>query len=115
MIAATHILPILGVGNLNHAIEFYTSKLGFALDWQSGDDVCVVGNGMVSIILEVDSDIGPASIALGVVSADLVLQEWVDRGVEIVTPIETQPWGMRQFTAVDAFGNRLVVGHLDEN
>jgi len=114
-VLVTHIFPILGVDNLDDGIEFYTDNLGLVLDWRSDNNACVLGNGMVSLILDVDSNVGPASVALSVENADLVLQEWADRGVEIVTPIETQPWGMREFTAVDTFGNRLVVGHLDEN
>lgn len=114
MLAATHVFPIISVSNLNDGIAFYTNKLGFVLDWRSGSDICIVGNSMVSLFLEVDPNFGPSSIILGVENADWVFQEWSDRGVEIAVPIETQPWGMREFTALDTFKNRIIVGHFDE-
>jgi uncharacterized glyoxalase superfamily protein PhnB len=35
----------------------------------------------------------------------------VDAGAEIVKPLRTEPWGMREFGLRTADGHRIMVGH----
>ena len=112
----THAFPVLPVADLDTALEFYTGRLGFALDWRSADDLAVVGNGVVSLFLRKKSDdaCGPSRVILNTDDADALFSAWTAAQVAIVDPIETKPWGMREFTAHDPDGNLLTVGHVDE-
>jgi uncharacterized glyoxalase superfamily protein PhnB len=44
---------------------------------------------------------------------DATYRELQDAGASIVEPLETKPWGMRQFTLEDLDGNRFYF-HCDQ-
>ena len=117
MLPFTHAFPVVAVADLDAALDFYTKRLGFALDWRNGDHLAVIGNGVVSLFLRPFSagGLGPAAIILNVDNADAVHDAWSAADVLIVNPIGTRPWGMREFTARDPDGNELTVGHVDES
>ncbi len=112
----THAFPELAVANLDEALAFYTQRLGFVMDWRMGDDIAVVGDGVVSLFLrsKANGALGPSGIILNVENADEVHEAWTAAGVTILDPIATRPWGMREFTAQDPDGNELRVGHADD-
>ena len=112
----THCFPEVGVSDLDKALEHYTARMGFVMHWRAGDEIAVVGDGTVSIFLRSSESggIGPSRTILNVKDADSVYAAWKSAGVRIVEPIETQPWGMREFVAVDLDGNEFRVGHVDE-
>ncbi len=113
----THAFPVLAVSNLDTALAFYTERLGFQLDWRSGDHTAVVGNGVISVFLKTTDagGLGPASVILNVEDADAVFSAWRDAVVSMLDTIATKPWGMRELTAEDLDGNALTVGQVDES
>ena len=113
----THAFPELAVADLDHALAFYTGRLGLAVDWRAGDHMAVVGNGVISLFLRARANgaLGPSSVILNVDDADAVYAAWTAAEVTILDPIATRSWGMREFTAQDLDGNQLRVGHVDES
>ncbi len=87
----TQAFPVLTVSNLDAALGFYTERLGFQLDWRSGDHTAVVGNGVVSLFLKTkEADgLGPASVILNVENADAVFTAWTVAGVVMLDTIAT--------------------------
>jgi uncharacterized glyoxalase superfamily protein PhnB len=61
-------------------------------------------------VVDMDPDRNGAGCYLIVQDADA----WHDRmeaaGVPVI-PVEDQPWGMREFTLTDPFGNNIRIGH----
>ncbi len=85
-------------GSLAEAIAFYTDQLGFTLVWQS-DGMAGIGRGDVSFNL-VENDLRAwadnASFSIAVTGLDDLYAEY--RGVAArVGPLETKPWGRREF------------------
>ena len=116
-VSLTHAYPVLAVADLDAAIDFYTNRLGFALDWRQEQIIAAVGNGVVTVFLKSKDagGLGPSTVILNVADADTVYAAWTAAEVDIIDPIATRPWGMREFTARDPDGNELIMGHLDES
>lgn len=117
MISFTHAFPVLAVADLDAALAFYTERLGFAVDWRNLDDVAVVSSGAIALFLNSKDagGLGPVGVVLNLEDADAAYAAWTAVGVDIVDPIATRPWGMREFTVRDPDGNELTVGHVDES
>lgn len=106
--------PTLEVSNVAEAIEYYTQKLGFNVGFQWGDPVsfAAVTLGQVEIHLgEGKSHSQGASVSFLLDDADELYQFHCANGVEIIRPIENQPWGLREYTISDKYGYHLRFGH----
>jgi uncharacterized glyoxalase superfamily protein PhnB len=53
----------------------------------------------------------PACCCVRVDDADALCAIYRERGAEIVEPIDTRPWGMREFTLRDLNGHYFRIGH----
>ena len=112
----THNTPVLPVGDLVKAQEFYRDCLGFAIDWSAGDTFGAVSHGSISIFFnKTNPPFQPFTLVLNTPDADQVYSTYQARGVEIVSDIKTHPWGMREFTVRDLNGHLLRIGHVDES
>jgi catechol 2,3-dioxygenase-like lactoylglutathione lyase family enzyme len=85
-------------GTLAEALAFFTGPLGFTVLWQT-DGMAGIGRGGVSFNL-VENDIRAwadnASFSIAVTGLDDLYTEY--RGVAArVGPLETKPWGRREF------------------
>jgi catechol 2,3-dioxygenase-like lactoylglutathione lyase family enzyme len=102
-------LPVLPVTDVKTATAFYRDNLGFEVRFDMGD-YAGVGRGSIEIHLD-GSASRPApgiSCRIDVRGIDALYAEIEPKGV--VKPdekLETKPWGMRQFSVLDAAGNRL--------
>lgn len=124
--------PILSVADIDASIDYYTTKLGFSLNWRLADDQDRATFASVSL--------GEAEILLGTidfVAADqrdklgigvqfhlelpvemdideLYVAAW-DAGANIVREIETREWGERAFVVNDLDGyNYMIARPLSE-
>lgn len=109
--------PTLPVTDMPEAQEFY-ERAGFGVhvytepDGQPGGFAFVDFDGQSVFDLDAE-DIDPAQNRAGcfLISADT--DTWHARMTAAalpVTPLENQPWGMREFTLTDPSGNRIRIG-----
>ena len=111
----TRAYPVLPVQDIPSALAFYLSLDGIQLHWQDEGAMAAVGDGEVTLFLNAASPMGPSEAILNVENADRAAELWAKAGAEIVDPVETRSWGMREFTMRDPFGNIIRVGHVDES
>jgi catechol 2,3-dioxygenase-like lactoylglutathione lyase family enzyme len=124
-------IPALPVQDIKQSMEFYTTKLGFTIRhhddgfcvavrdeveihlWKSGDETWKtkgadlaaepIGSGAESFLA------GTASCRIEVQGINELFEEYKKQGV-IYNPdtiVETQPWGTREFPALDHHRNLL--------
>jgi predicted lactoylglutathione lyase len=108
-------VPEIPVSDMNAALDYYKHKLGFTVDWGGADGgIAGISNGQCRMFLT-DSDFrnqhgnkSPVLIWLNVESKDEVnelYETWTAAGVRIVSPPESKPWKLHEFTASDLDGN----------
>jgi predicted lactoylglutathione lyase len=112
-------VPEIPVGDINNAAAYYVGNLGFNLDW-GGEEGGIAGisKGHCRIFLtnpafrETYGNAGPVLIWINLSSREEVdeLHElWSGRQARIVSPPESKPWKLHEFTAADLDGNLLRV------
>src|SRR6187551_3348135 len=105
----------LFVSDVPAAVDFYTNKLGFSLGFTWGGDpptMAGVNLGEVQIFLNQGTP-NPEGCVLHFVvgDADELYEFQRANGVEIVTPPEDMPYGVRSYTVRDPGGYLLDFGH----
>lgn len=126
------VIPALPVSDISAAVAFYRDRLGFDPGY-SDDDFAILTRDEVEIHLWAASDAswrerspsdlsstpvvsgaesfiaGTASCRIEVRDIDLLYSEYADSGVlyDSNTTIESQPWGTREFPALDLERNLL--------
>jgi catechol 2,3-dioxygenase-like lactoylglutathione lyase family enzyme len=104
----------LSVSDVRKAVEFYTTKLGFAEGFLWGDPPTIAGVnlGQVQMFLEHGTP-NPAgcSVYFVVGNADELYEFQRANGVDIVETPADQPWGMRAYRVRDLHGYSLGFGH----
>lgn len=113
-------IPEIPVSDIAAALEYYASRLGFNIDWGQGggDGIAGVSKGDCRLFLtsaafrEQYGNGGPVVIWLNLASkeeVDALCELWRGNQARIVSPPESKPWGLHEFTAADLDGNRLRV------
>lgn len=109
-------VPILRSFDETKAREFYVDFLGFTVDWSHRFEPAlplylqVSRDGCVLHLSEHHGDASPgAAIRIAAPQLDALHAELTARQYGFARPgIETMPWGNREMTLRDPFGNRLV-------
>lgn len=108
-------VPEIPVSDLKTAAAYYESVLGFSIDW--GDDdggIMGISKGHCRMFLTNNSfrahhgNAAPILVWLNVDSKESVeelYRLWRDNHAKIVSPPESKPWGLHEFTAADPDGN----------
>jgi uncharacterized glyoxalase superfamily protein PhnB len=101
-------IPVLPVSDVPKAVAFYRERLGFAPRFEYGP-YAGVGRGTIEVHLDGSArSAAPISARFAVTGVDALYAEFqTQRVIHPAEPLETKPWGMRQFSALDADGNRL--------
>ena len=113
-------VPELPVDNVDQAAAYYVKHLGFNLDWggEEGEGIAGISQGHCRIFLtgrgfrERYRNAGPVVIWLNLNSIEEVNElheQWRDSQAKIVSPPESKPWKLHEFTAADLDGNVLRV------
>lgn len=108
-------VPEIPVTDMNAALDYYQGKLGFTVDWGGADGgIAGISKGQCRIFLT-DRDFrahhgnaAPVLVWLNLNSKEEVdeLHEiWSAAGARIVSPPESKPWNLHEFTASDRDGN----------
>lgn len=107
--------PILRIFDEAKAREFYVDFLGFSVDWQHRFEaglpvyMQVSKDGCVLHLSEHNGDCCPgAALRIETNQLDDYRRELVAKNYRHARPgIESMPWGSRDMSIVDPFGNRL--------
>ncbi len=108
-------VPEIPVSDLKKAIAYYESNLGFSIDWggESGG-IAGISKGHCRMFLTDGAfrahyhNTGPVLVWLNLDSREQVNELfgiWSAGNARIVSPPETKPWGLHEFTAADLDGN----------
>ena len=107
-------VPELPVLDVERAQQHYRDRLGFAIAWlDPGREIGAVSRENVAIFFRKrEVPFEPAVHWVFAEDIDATYQELQSLGATLVEPLETKPWGLRQFTVKDLDGN-LFYFHCD--
>ena len=111
---STEVLPVIHVADVESAITYYTTTLGFTEDFRWKDYAGVTFGACARLHLhglgsEPDR-IGKGQAYFVVPNVDDIYAGMVSRGTVIEHPLVDNPYGMRDFSIVDPDGNRYTFG-----
>lgn len=108
-------VPELPVADVERAQQHYRDALGFQIAWlYPGKEIGAVSRGNAAIFFRKKTPpFEPAVHWVFAEDIDASYRELQSSGAVIVDPLETKPWGLRQFTVKDLDGN-LFYFHHDE-
>jgi catechol 2,3-dioxygenase-like lactoylglutathione lyase family enzyme len=105
--------PLLAVTDIQRAIEFYTEKLGFSLEFTYEDFYAGIVKDGHSIHLRADDsrearvrDKDELDIMFYVDSIERFYEAALNQSIDIVQPLRAMPYG-REFYIADPDGNRI--------
>ena len=108
-------VPEIPVTDMNAALDYYQHKLGFNVDWGGADGgIAGISNGHCRLFLttpdfrEQHGNTAPVVIWLNLNSkeeVDDLYAIWNASGARIISPPESKPWELHEFTASDLDGN----------
>ena len=106
-------VPELPVEDVERAQQYYRDILGFEIGWlYPGKEIGAVSRGDVVIFFRrTKPPFAPAVHWVFAEDVDASYGELRSSGANIVDPLETKPWGLRQFTVDDLDGNRFYFHH----
>ena len=112
-----HPVPELPVVDVERAQQHYRDALGFEIVWLYPDkQLGAVSRGNAAIFLRKKRQtFEPAVLWVFAEDIDASYQEFKALGANIVDPLETKPWGLRQFTVKDLDGNVFYFHHDEPN
>lgn len=105
----SHPTPELPVADVELAQRHYSDELGFEIGWlEPGKEIGAVSRDDVAIFFRKRTPpFEPVVHWVFAADVDAAYEELQRLGARIVEPLETKPWGMRQFTVEDIDGNRF--------
>ena len=108
-------VPEIPVSDLKKAIAYYESNLGFSIDWGSeGDGIAGISKGNCRMFLTDNAfrehyrNGAPVLVWLNLGSKEQVNELhriWSASQAKIVSPPESKPWGLHEFSVADPDGN----------
>lgn len=116
-----HTRHVLAVKDLRTEADYYVDKLGFERDFTApgweflsfGDFKVMLGECTDAMRAGDTGDHSWFGHAL-LENVDDVYREFIERGAQILSPIEDKDWGLREFSVVTPDGHRIVFGQLIE-
>ena len=109
------VVPVLLVADMKRAVDWYVGVLGFELAWRApgdgGEENCMLNGGDIDLLLSTGSHLGETPSLSGTLyfhmdGVEEFYQRVKDR-VDIVWPLETQEYGLREFGVHDPDGYTL--------
>jgi predicted lactoylglutathione lyase len=114
-------VPEIPVSDMNAALDYYRDKLGFEVDWGGAEGgIAGISKGQCRMLLT-DPDFrahhrNSASVLIWInldsnAEVDELYKIWNGSGAKIISPPESKPWKLHEFTASDLDGNLFRVFH----
>jgi hypothetical protein len=95
----TSVTPMIPAGaSVADAVAFYSDQLGFSVVWQDANGGGIARDGVAFNLVKNDNKVWAdnSSYSIGVSDLDALYEEY--RGVLAkIGPLETKPWGRREF------------------
>jgi uncharacterized glyoxalase superfamily protein PhnB len=115
MVEFTKVVPVLKVSDMHKAVAFYTGVLGFTVVWRAANDGggenCMLRAGGTSVLLSTGSQLGDKPRFTGTLYFHMAaVKEFFERikdQAEIVWPLETMDYGLKEFGIRDCDGYML--------
>ena len=108
-------VPEIPVGDLDMAGAYYENQLGFTMDWGGAvSGIAGISKGNCRLFLtdrrfrEVYGNAAPVLVWLNLDSkqaVDELHETWSRSGARVVSPPESKPWKLHEFTVADLDGN----------
>lgn len=114
-----HLMPRLPVTDMDRSIAYYQEALGFDLAWRTTDDsLAALASGGIEVLLLVpwtdDSPPPTQSSYVYVEDPDALCAEYQEAGADIVDPVASRAYGMRDFVVRDPDGHRFTLGRGEQ-
>ena len=102
-------VPELPVADVERAQQHYRDKLGFEIGWLEQDQSigAVQRDKAVLFFRKKDKPFDPVTQWVFCEDIEASYAEIQQLGAHISDPLETKPWGIRQFTVQDPDGNQF--------
>jgi uncharacterized glyoxalase superfamily protein PhnB len=106
-------VPQLPVEDVEKAQVYYKEMLGFEISWTYPDKSmgAVARGGTAIFFARANGPIEPNIHWIFSENIDLAYAEFMNRGVDIIEPIENKPWNLRQFAIRDLNGHIFYIHH----
>jgi uncharacterized glyoxalase superfamily protein PhnB len=108
-------VPEIPVSDMDPALDYYQNTLGFAVDWGGVDGgIAGISKGQCRIFLtdhefrRQHGNAAPVMIWLNLNSkedVDELFEIWKAGGAVVVSPPDSKPWKLNEFTIADPDGN----------
>lgn len=108
-------VPEIPVSDLNAALDYYESSLGFDVDWgRGGGNIAGISKGQCRMFLtdaafrQYHGNAAPVIIWINLDSkaaVDDLYEIWNATGGRMISPPASKPWKLHEFTASDLDGN----------
>jgi len=108
-------VPEIPVTDMNAALHYYEGKLGFNIDWGGADGgIAGISKGHCRMFLtdrdfrEHRGNVPPVLVWLNLDSkeeVDELYEIWNSGEARIISPPDSKPWKLHEFTASDLDGN----------
>ena len=105
--------PELKVPDVPAAQAYYRDHMGFEVGWYNEDGkIGAVSHGDVAIFFR-QSDAAPDPSVFWMFCEDLdaAYDSFTAKGADVLGPPKLEPWGLKQFTLRDAYGNLFYLFH----
>jgi catechol 2,3-dioxygenase-like lactoylglutathione lyase family enzyme len=114
-----HLMPRIPVTDMERSIAYYQEALGFRLAWRhKAGDLTALASGDIEVLLLIpwagDGPPPPQSAYVYVEDPDALCAEYTGAGADIVDPVASRPYGMRDFVVRDPDGHRFTLGRGEE-
>jgi len=103
-------IPILRVTNLEASIDYYVARLGFDVEWRSGEVASVRRDRTAIMLCEGDQGQFGTWLWISATDVDALYAEFTARGAHLRHAPANYPWGSRECQIVDADGHVLRFG-----
>ncbi len=114
--------PHLPVINLRQTLDYYRDTLGFYEEWTWGetdggirrDDMRILFGEDPEYVQKINNNSSRFNLLWFVDNIDDVYKEFQARGIEIVNPLKTYPYELREFAFIDIHGYYIRVAERIE-
>ena len=114
--------PHLPVIDLRQTLDYYRDTLGFYEEWTEGkidggirrDDMRMIFGEDPEHTRQINSNTSRLNLMWFVDNIDEVYEEYQERGIEIVNPLTTYSYGLREFAFIDINGYYIRVAEGTE-
>ncbi len=114
-----HLMPRIPVSDMDRSIAYYQDALGLRLAWRTADDsLAAMASGDIEVVLLVPwsgaSEPPAQSAYVYVEDPDALCAEYQQAGADVVEPVASRAYGMRDFVVRDPDGHRFTLGRGEE-